>query len=158
MSRTVTRRALGLELAGLYAMAAGAPAFAQAQAPLPPGRSLTPAEEQANVAIVNEFCAAFGRHDLAAAVALLADNCTYRPTQTRPAVVGKAALSDTIKGFMANVVEFKVLKTVVLGPIVLNERDDIFKTATGTRTFRVGAGLFFVDQKKIVEWTDYLMP
>ena len=47
---------------------------------------------------------------------------------------------------------------MVLGPIVLNERDDVITQANGpTRTFRVAAGLFFVENGKIVEWTDYVL-
>ena len=62
---------------------------------------------------------------------------------------------------MERVVDFKVLSTVALGPLVLNERDDIFEpsdTAQGfSGTFRVAAGLFFVENGKIVEWTDYFL-
>ena len=133
------------------------PSFTQAAAPA--GKSVPPEIEKANVAIVNEFCAAFAQKDLAKAVSLLADNCTYRPTQTRPPVVGKEKIADTIKGFLERGAEFKVLKTVVIGPLVVNERDDIIVTATNgvARTFHVAAGLFFVENAKILEWTDYVL-
>lgn len=49
-------------------------------------------------------------------------------------------------------------KTVALGPLVLNERDDIIVMTNGSaRTFHVAAGLFFVENGKIVEWTDYVI-
>jgi limonene-1,2-epoxide hydrolase len=57
-------------------------------------------------------------------------------------------------------IDFKVLKTVTLGPIVVNQRDDIPKeprTINGRTisNFHVAGGVFFVDDGKIVEWTDY---
>ena len=114
---------------------------------------------KANVAIVNAFCAAFARKDLTKAVSLLADNCSYRPAQTRPPILGKDKVAETIKGFLERGAEFKVLKTVALGPLVLNERDDVIVMANGkdTRTFHVAAGLFFVENGKIAEWTDYVI-
>jgi limonene-1,2-epoxide hydrolase len=145
---------------GLTALATlGLSRLSFAQAAAPTGKSVPPEVEKANVAVVNDFCAAFARKDLAKAVSLLADNCTYRPTQTRQPVVGKENVADTIKGFLERGAEFKVLKTVVLGPLVLNERNDIIMTATNgpTRTFHVAAGLFFIENSKIVEWTDYVI-
>jgi limonene-1,2-epoxide hydrolase len=128
------------------------------QGATPTGKTSSPESEKANVAIVNDFCSAFGRKDLAKAVSLLADNCAYRTTQTRPPIVGKEKVSETIKGFLERGAEFKVLKTVVLGPVVLNERDDVIATAAGpTRTFHVAAGLFVLEGGKIVEWTDYVL-
>ena len=144
---------------GLTALATlGLTPLSFAQAAAPTGKSVPPEIEKANVAVVNDFCAAFARKDLAKAVSLLADNCTYRPTQTRPPVVGKEKIADAIKGSIERGAEFKVLKTVVIGPVVVNERDDIVTTANGpARTFHVAAGVFFVENAKIVEWTDYLL-
>jgi limonene-1,2-epoxide hydrolase len=53
-----------------------------------------------------------------------------------------------------------VLNTVALGPVVVNERDDPFAaTATSPAVnFHVAAGVFFLENGKIVEWTDYIMP
>jgi limonene-1,2-epoxide hydrolase len=145
---------------GLTALATlGLTRLSFAQGAASAGKSVPPEVEKANVAVVNDFCAAFARKDLAKAVSLLADNCTYRPTQTRPPVVGKDKIADMIKGFLERGAEFKVLKTIALGPLVLNERDDIVVAATGgpARTFHVAAGLFFVENAKIVEWTDYVL-
>jgi limonene-1,2-epoxide hydrolase len=145
---------------GLTALATlGLSPLSFAQAAVPTGKSIPPEVERANVAVVNDFCAAFARKDLAKAVSLLADGCVYRPTQTRPPVVGKEKVADTIRGFLERGAEFKVLKTVVLGPLVLNERDDVIVMATSgpTRTFRVAAGLFFIENGRIAEWTDYVI-
>jgi limonene-1,2-epoxide hydrolase len=130
-----------------------------AQAPTAAGKSIAPEVERINIAAVNDFCAAFARKDLEKAVSLLADNCAYRTSQTRPPILGKEKVSETIKGFIERGSEFKVLKTVALGPLVLNERDDTVVTAVGSpaRTFHIAAGLFFVENGRIAEWTDYVI-
>ena len=153
-NRHVSRRVF--TAAGLGALAGlGLPRLAAATQ----GRSVSSDVEQANIAVVNDFCAAFTRKDLNGATSLLADDCVYRVTHTQPPVIGKEAVSETIAGFMERVVDFKVLNTVALGPLVLNERDDIFEaSATAPAgTYRVAAGLFFVENGKIVEWTDYFL-
>ena len=127
-------------------------------------KSVPPEVEKSNIRVVNDFCATLKSRDAAKAGLLLADNCAYRPTQTTAAVVGRTAVLERVKSFMDRGAEFKVLKTVALGPIILNERDDIFAKGfgdgpanAGPRTFRVAAGLFFVENGKIVEWTDYVI-
>jgi limonene-1,2-epoxide hydrolase len=155
---SMSRRAFGaVGLGALATLGLARPSFAQAA--FPSGKVVPPETEKANVAVVNAFCAAFARKDLTKAVSLLADNCSYRTTQTRPPILGKDKVAETIKGFIERGAEFKVLKTVALGPLVLNERDDTVVMATGkeTRTFHVAAGLFFVENGKIAEWTDYLI-
>src|SRR5262245_47803720 len=132
---TVSRRTFTAR--SLNALAAlGMSNYSFAQNTVPTGKTVSPETEKANVAIVNDFCAAFGRKDLAKAVSLLADSCVYRPLQTRPPIAGKEKVADLIKGFLERRAEFKVLKTVVLGPIVLNERDDVSLTPQA-RTYHV---------------------
>ena len=132
--------------AGLGALAGlGIPRLAFGQTAVSQGRSVSSDVQQANIAVVNDFCAAFARKDLDGAVSLLADNCVYRVTHTQPPLTGKEAVIETIKGFMERVVDFKVLNTVALGPLVLNERDDIFQASetTPASTYRVAAGFVF---------------
>jgi limonene-1,2-epoxide hydrolase len=116
--------------------------------------------EKANVAVVNEFCAAFKQKDLAKITSLLADNCIYRVSQTRPPMTGPKAVADFFRPVMERgEVDFIVLKTAVIGPVVINERDDVLP-ASGTqpaRTLKIHAGMFFVQDGKILEWTDYIV-
>ena len=119
--------------------------------------------EQTNARIVTEFCEAFATRDIAKATSLLSETCTYRPTQTAPPVTGRDAVAERIRRIMMDRggIDFKVLKTVALGPIVVNQRDDIPReprTVNGrtVTNFHVAGGVFFVDEGKIVEWTDYL--
>lgn len=161
-NRSVTRRTFfAASGAGAIAALHGTGLSAQAQRML--GISVSPQVEKANVRVVDEFCAAFASRDLAKATSLLADNCTYRVTQARPATVGRDEVAKLVKNYIDRGADFKVLKTVVLGPLVLNERDDIFPKGLGEganavpTTIRVTAGLFFVENGKIVEWTDYVI-
>ena len=156
-NRNVSRRVF--TAAGLGALAGlGIPRLAISQTAAQ-GRMVPSDVQQANIAVVNDFCAAFAQKDLNGAVSLLADDCVYRVTHTQPPITGKEAVSETIAGFMQRVVDFKVLNTVALGPLVLNERDDIFEASDTppAGTFRIAAGLFFVENGKIVEWTDYFL-
>src|SRR5262249_55421382 len=83
--------------------------------------------EQANARLVTEFCESFAKRDVAKATSLLAEKCIYRPSQTAPPVIGRDAVAERIRGFMTERggIDFKVLKAVTLGPIVVNERDDV---------------------------------
>lgn len=162
MSRSrqvVTRRAFAAgSLATVAAL--GVSPLAALQSPATMGKPVGADVEAANLKAVDAFCAAFKKKDMETIASLLADDCTYRLLQNRPPVVGKAAVVETIKGFVTRGIEFKVLKSVVLGPVVLNERDDIVAAAPGqpAMTIRVNTGMFYLQHGKIVEWTDYVLP
>src|SRR4051794_36505612 len=95
--RSITRRAF--TTAGVGAVAAlGASPLAAFQAATM-GKPVGADVEAANVKVVNVFCAAFAKKDIDTIAGSLADDCTYRLLQNRPAVVGKAAVVETIKGF-----------------------------------------------------------
>jgi len=68
-------------------------------------------------------------------------------------------VASTITRFIELGAEFKVIRSVALGPLVLNERDDIVVMAAGApaRTFHIAAGLFFIADGRIAEWTDYVI-
>ncbi len=142
---------LGLTRLSIAQTAAGAQTAATS------GKAVPPAVEKANIGVVTDFCEAFGRKDVAKAVSLLADNCTYRVVQNRAPIVGKEKVSEQIKGLIERGAEFKLYKTVALGPLVLNDRDDVLVRSTGgTITIRL-TGFFFVEDGKISEWTDYVV-
>ena len=157
--RTVSRRAFAARGLGALGSCGGVAALlAQGRSGASP--SVAPETEQANVAVVNDFCAAFKRKDLDRIGALLAENCVYRVTQTRPAMTGRAAVVEFFRPAMdRGEIDFRVLRTVVMGPIVVNERDDVLPGAAGQapRIIRIHAGLFFVQDGKILEWTDYVL-
>ena len=99
----VTRRTF-LATGGLGALAAAAPGRALAAQPS--------AVEQANIAVVDEFCAAFvAPIDWDRITSFLSADCKYRATQTTPVAEGHQAIEDLLKGFVesATSVEFELV-------------------------------------------------
>ena len=116
---------------------------------------LTPAEE-ANVKIVNDFCAAWSTLDLARVTALMSDDSVYRMTETTPPVTGHAALIAQMQPWVdtSDAIEFRVVETFAKGPLVVNHRVDSFESTTRPLTWE-GVGVFLVQDGKIKEWFDY---
>jgi len=111
--------------------------------------------EQANVKVVNDFCAAWASRDRDASkiTKFFADSVAYRMTETAEPVKGRSAVEERIKSFLDRVARFEVLETFARGPMVFNERIDHF-TGGPLRSWR-GVGVFFLKDGKIVEWYDY---
>ena len=109
--------------------------------------------DETAVRIVTEFCAAVSRLDPAAMRPFFADDVVYRMTETTPAVVGVENVLEAYTRLNATSIEFKVLETATVGPIVINRRVDRF---VSPRPFTwEGVGVFFVKDGKIKEWSDY---
>jgi limonene-1,2-epoxide hydrolase len=109
--------------------------------------------EQANLKLVNAFCAAWSDHDLAKIMAFFSDNPAYRTNELQTPTVGRQAVNDKIGAFLNNVVTFEVHDSWARGPMVINERTDSF-TGGRLKSWR-GVGVFLVKEAKIVEWYDY---
>lgn len=107
----------------------------------------------ATVQLVNEFCASVSTLDFTAMRRLFADDIVYRMTETRPPITGADAVMSTYQKLEAKSIEFQVLETFASGPIVINHRIDRF---VGPRSFTwEGVGVFFIQDGKIKEWSDY---
>jgi len=111
------------------------------------------AQEQANMKVVQDFCAAWPSHDLDRILAFFADNGAYRMTETMEPAKGREALTARIKTIINNVDKFEILDTFARGPMVVNERIDRFSNFQ-LKSWH-GVGVFFVKDGKIVEWYDY---
>jgi limonene-1,2-epoxide hydrolase len=111
--------------------------------------------EKANVKTVNDFCAAWSTRDLGRVLPFLAADCVYRMTETTPAANGHDGVVQKLKPTVDNStsVEFRVLDSAAMGPIVINHRIDRFLTARPL-TWE-GVGVFFIKDGKIKEWFDY---
>ncbi len=109
--------------------------------------------EQANIKIVNDFCAAWQEHNLDKLLAFFPDNGAYRMTETMEPAKGREALTARMKSIVNNVVKFDILDTWARGPMVINERIDSF-TNFQLKSWH-GVGVFLVKDGKIVEWYDY---
>jgi len=111
------------------------------------------ASEQANVQLVNDFCASWPDHDLDKLMAFFADDGAYRMTETTELADGYDAVSTQIQTILNNVDRFEVLDTFARGPMVVNERIDYFSDFA-IKTWH-GVGVFFIRDGKIVDWYDY---
>ena len=145
----VERRTVLGAAAGLGAlMTLGAASGAQAA-------ELTDAEK-ANVKLVGDFCAAWATRDFAKILPFLADDSSYRMSETTPAVTGHAGVRERLGSWIesSQQIEFKILDTYAKGPMVVNHRVDRFVSTTRPLTWE-GVGVFFVKDGKIKEWFDY---
>ncbi|MBL4582128.1 MAG: nuclear transport factor 2 family protein [Gammaproteobacteria bacterium] len=134
-------------------MAASAGAIALAGMASSAGAAELTTGEQANVQLINEFCAAWPSHDLDKIMSFFADDGAYRMTETTELADGRDAVSARIQTIINNVDRFEVLDTYSRGPMVINERIDYFSDFT-LKTWH-GVGVFFIRDGKIVDWYDY---
>ena len=143
----------GSELNRRGFLAAGAGVIALAGIPRSANGAELTADEQANVQLVNDFCAAWPSHDPDKLLAFFADDGAYRMTETTELADGRDAVSAQIQTILNNVERFEVLDTFARGPMVINERIDYFSDFA-IKTWH-GVGVFFIRDGKIVDWYDY---
>jgi limonene-1,2-epoxide hydrolase len=112
--------------------------------------------EAANVEVVNRFCGAWSKLDLGQVTSLMANDSVYRMTENTPPITGHAALVEQMQPWVdtSDAITFSVLETFAKGPIVVNHRIDTFESTTRPLTWE-GVGVFFVQEGKIKEWSDY---
>jgi limonene-1,2-epoxide hydrolase len=111
--------------------------------------------EKANVKVVDDFCATVATRDFARVRSFLSTDLVYRMSETAPPLTGMDALAESFKKYVesASSVEFTVLKTFALGPIVINHRIDRFLLSQPITAEVVG--VFFLKDGRIKEWSDY---
>ena len=144
-----TRRSF-LATAGLGTLAATVPNRALAAQPT--------AEEQANRAVVNDFCAAFVVPlDWDRIASFVTADCKYRATQEIAIVEGPAAIVELLRGFVdqATFAEFEIRDTWARGPVVVNDRIDRFTLPDRSMEIPV-VGVFHLVDRKIAEWSDFV--
>ena len=115
--------------------------------------------EKANEKVVNDFCATFDTLDQEKLLSFFADDIVFRMTDTAPFIEGIEALREGFAAFMAPAksAHFEMIRSQVMGNIVINERIDHFDMGETKNAFHM-TGVFLVKNGKIVEWRDYSMP
>ena len=105
--------------------------------------------------VVNDFCKSWERRNLDEIMGFFTEDAVYHNIPM-PAAKGKDAIRATISSFlpMATAVEFKILKSLAAGNVVMNERVDIFQMGPKRIELPV-AGVFEVNGGKIAAWRDY---
>lgn len=125
------------------------------------------AETDANTAleaekekIVNDFCAAWASRDAAQLTPFLDETIEYHMFEGAPPINGLDAFSTQLQPFMADMreIDWEILRSSVMGDIVLNERIDHFIRKEGSEApdnhFHI-VGVFLVRDGKIKYWKDY---
>jgi len=138
-----------------FLMGAGSGFLAPRLAQAPPATGWN-AQEKANVELVNKFCAAWSSRDMSQPLSFLAADSIYRMSETKPPAKGHDGVIEKLKSYVdeSDRVEFKVFDTFAKGSIVMNHRIDSFVSKTRPVTWE-GVGVFFVQNGKIKEWSDY---
>jgi limonene-1,2-epoxide hydrolase len=105
--------------------------------------------------IVNAFIAAIERVDIDTAASLAAENISYENVPMQP-IVGRAALKAALGAFLGATtdVDWRILRQVAVGNVVVNERIDRFEVNGGWLELPV-AGFFEVNDGCITLWRDY---
>ena len=117
--------------------------------------------EAANEKVVNDFCAAWDSKDADKIGSYLHKDCSFRmidePPQERQE--GRDTIIGGMKGFLdrAKSARFEVLRSVVMGNTVLNDRVDHFELNGEKQAYHI-SGFFLVKDGKIKEWQDYKWP
>lgn len=124
------------------------------------GPEADPALEREKEKIVNEFCKAWSSKDPDVLTPYLAEDVEYYMFEGRPPINGVAEFSAQLKPFMSGMreIDWEILRSSVMGDIVLNERIDHFLRPEVSNApdnhFHV-VGVFLVRDGKIKYWKDY---
>ncbi len=141
----------GLGAALSLGIATSKPAFAQE-----PDRALETEKEK----IVNDFCAAWSLRDAAQLLPYLDETVEYHMFEGAPPISGLEMFQSRLQPFMADMreIEWEILRSTVMGDIVLNERIDHFLRKEGSEApdnhFHI-VGVFLIRDGKIKYWKDY---
>jgi len=113
--------------------------------------------EKATVKVVNDMCAAWTAPvDFDKVGRFLAEDCSYRATETAAPVKGRHAIVDSLRKALGSSQKagFEIVQTFARGPMVVNERFDRFTLPARSIEWN-GVGVFFVKNGLIQEWNDY---
>ncbi len=106
--------------------------------------------------VVTAFIAAVEAKDLDTATSLVTEDVSYENVPIA-AIVGKQAMRATLDSFLkpAKGVEWRILRQVVSGNLVINERLDRFQIGDGWLDLPI-AGFFEVTDEGLIRvWRDY---
>ena len=149
-SQLIFTRRVFLATAGIGTAGAALPAR-------PRAAELTPTEE-ANLKVVNDFCAGWKTPvDWDRLSSFLAADARFRGTQDSPVNEGRDQIINGLRDYAgtATQCEFEVVDSWARGPVVVNDRVDRFLFPDRNDEFRV-VGVFHVVDGKIAEWSDFV--
>jgi len=119
--------------------------------------------EIANETLVNDFCAAWSQRDITALRAYLAEDLYYQIAPGQPVIESRDELEKRMGAWVSSLesVRWDILRSYVIGPVVLNERIDYFNAPEGGKApsmrFQI-VGHFLVEDGVIKVWKDWPIP
>lgn len=119
--------------------------------------------EIANETLVNNFCRDWSLRDVDALAPYLAEDLLYQITPGQPLITSLEQFKKQMGPFMTKLesVEWIILRSHAIGPLVLNERIDHFNAPADSKApsmhFQI-AGHFLIEDNKIKVWKDWPMP
>ena len=134
------------------------------------GNQMTKAEqapmtdlEVANETLVNHFCRDWSLRDVTALRPYLAEDLLYQIAPGQPLIESRADFEKRMGAWLKGLesVRWDILRSHVIGPVVLNERIDYFNAPEGgnmpSMRFHI-VGHFFVEDGVIKVWKDWPIP
>jgi limonene-1,2-epoxide hydrolase len=116
--------------------------------------------EIANEQLVNRFCADWARRDAALLAGYFSEPFEYMMYEGGPLITSREAFVKQMDPFLKKLkaVDWVVLRSHVMGPMVINERIDHFYAYDSKYDHHPRiAGMFIVRDGKIAIWRDYNM-
>lgn len=117
--------------------------------------------EVPNETLVNNFCRDWSLQDAQALSKYLADDLTYQIAPGQPLIQSFQQFVDQMGGWMKGLetIEWEIIRSYAVGPLVLNERIDHFNAPEGGTSMHFHiAGHFLIEDGKIKVWKDWPMP
>ncbi len=117
----------------------------------------------ANETLVTNFCKDWSLREIDALMPYLAEDLTYQITPGQPLITSAAQFAKQMGPFLKNLesIEWEILRSHSVAPLVLNERIDHFNAPADSKSpsmhFHI-AGHFFVEDEKIKIWKDWPVP
>lgn len=122
--------------------------------------TIDPATEKANEELVTRFCRDWSQRNAELLADYFAEPFEYMMYEGGPVITSREAFVRQLGPFLQKLkaVDWVVLRSHVMGPMVINERIDHFYAHDSKHDHspRI-AGLFIVRGGKIVVWRDYTM-
>lgn len=119
--------------------------------------------EVANETLVNDFCRDWSLRDAKLLRPYLAEDLLYQIAPGQPLIESRDEFEERMGGWLKSLesVRWDILRSHVIGPVVLNERIDYFNAPEGSKSpsmrFHI-VGHFFVEDGVIKVWKDWPIP
>ena len=119
--------------------------------------------EAANEKLVNDFCRDWSLRDVEQLRPYLAEDLLYQIAPGQPLIESRDQFENQMGAWLKGLesVHWEILRSHVIGPVVMNERIDYFNAPEGSQSpsmrFHI-VGHFFIEDGLIKVWKDWPIP